>query len=92
MYNAKRYTASQLRQHLAGALDEVERGEPVVVERRGRRFRIIPDVPSPAPRTVAPFFQLTDRTLLDEGWTWRWTGPGRPLRLTRRRRRRRSRS
>ena len=36
--HAKRLTSSQLRLHLAEALDTAERGESVVIERRGTRF------------------------------------------------------
>ena len=40
----KRYSASELRQNLARVLDEVEHGERVVVERRGRRFHLVPEM------------------------------------------------
>ena len=38
LYPVKRYTVAQVRERLASALDEVERGVPVgVIERRGVR-------------------------------------------------------
>lgn len=77
----KRYTVSQFRQSLARALDEVERGEPVVVERGGRRYRVVPERVRPAGSRAKPFFKLLDRSILDPGWTWDWEGPGRPLRI-----------
>ena len=87
----KRYTASQLRAHLSEALDEVERGGEVAVERGKQTFRIIPARPPANIRHRTLDFHLTDERLLD-GWTWEWQGPGRPMkvraRAPRRRRRR----
>jgi antitoxin (DNA-binding transcriptional repressor) of toxin-antitoxin stability system len=78
----KRYTASQLRAHLSEALDEVERGGEVAVDRGKHTFRIVPGR-TPAPtrtRRRKLDFELTDERLL-RGWTWEWQGPGRPLKL-----------
>ncbi|MBI3784478.1 MAG: type II toxin-antitoxin system prevent-host-death family antitoxin [Deltaproteobacteria bacterium] len=77
----KQYTVSELREHLAGALDHAERGEPVVIARRGRRFRLVADTPRSPRARVKAFFQVTDPQLLESGWTWEWTAPGRPMRL-----------
>jgi antitoxin (DNA-binding transcriptional repressor) of toxin-antitoxin stability system len=77
----KQYTVSELREHLAGALDRAERGEPVVVARRGRRFRIVTDTPASARVRAKAFFQVTDPRLLETGWTWVWTAPGHQMRL-----------
>ncbi len=40
VHSVKRYTVAQVRERLASALDEVERGVPVVIERRGVRYVI----------------------------------------------------
>ena len=42
MYNVrmKRYTVAQVRERLSEALDSAEAGKPVVIERRGVRFRL----------------------------------------------------
>lgn len=77
----KRYSASELRQNLARVLDEVEHGERVVVERRGRRFHLVSEVQAKSAGRIQPFFRLADRRLLDGDWTWRWDGPPGPLRL-----------
>src|SRR5207244_5607777 len=56
----KRYGVAEFRKKLARVLDDVERGEPVVVERGGRRFRLVAEKP---PRRAVPpraFFKLTD--------------------------------
>jgi antitoxin (DNA-binding transcriptional repressor) of toxin-antitoxin stability system len=78
----KRYTASQLRARLSEALDEVERGGEVAVDRGKQTFRIVPG--RTRARTKAKRrkldFQLTDQRLL-RGWIWEWQGPGRPMKL-----------
>lgn len=74
----KGYNLSRLRQHLSQALDDVERGETVIVERRGKRFRIVAEPAAawqPQPTKVA----ILDPSLLDEGWSWEWAGPGTTL-------------
>jgi antitoxin (DNA-binding transcriptional repressor) of toxin-antitoxin stability system len=76
----KRYTASQLRAHLSEALDEVERGGEVSVDRGKKTFRIVAATVRSKTRRRRLDFQLIDERLLD-GWTWEWRGPGRPMRL-----------
>ncbi|MBI1815441.1 MAG: type II toxin-antitoxin system prevent-host-death family antitoxin [Deltaproteobacteria bacterium] len=77
----KQYTVSTLRESLAGALDRAERGEPVIIARRGRRFRLVADAPNRPSARAKAFFQVTDPRLLEIGWTWEWTAPGNRLRL-----------
>jgi antitoxin (DNA-binding transcriptional repressor) of toxin-antitoxin stability system len=88
----KRYTASQLRAHLSEALDEVERGGAVTIDRGKHTFRIVAARATAGPRSRRRRldFELIDEKLL-EGWTWEWQGPGHPMKLrvgSRRRRRR----
>lgn len=66
----KQYTVSELREHLATALDRAERGESVMITRRGRRFRLVADAADRAKGGPSAFFKVTDRELLDRGWTW----------------------
>jgi antitoxin (DNA-binding transcriptional repressor) of toxin-antitoxin stability system len=77
----KQYTVSELREHLAGALDRAERGESVLIARRGQRFRIVADTPSSPKARAKAFFQVTDPRLLETGWTWEWAAPGHRMRL-----------
>ena len=77
----KQYTVSELRQDLAAALDRAERGEAVLIGRRGKRFRLVADVPGRKRARAKPFFQVTDPDLLEGGWSWEWTAPGNALRL-----------
>jgi antitoxin (DNA-binding transcriptional repressor) of toxin-antitoxin stability system len=86
MYNVhvKRYTVAQVRQRLAEAFDSAERGEPVVIERRGVRFRIEAVRPrrrSSSPRALIDFL---DPTVEAGCWSWTW-GSG-ALRFSGRRR------
>jgi prevent-host-death family protein len=89
----KRYTASQLRARLSEALDEVERGGEVTVDRGKQTFRIVPARTQPKTtrkrRTLD--FELTDERLL-LGWTWTPEASGRSMTLHVRGPRRRRRS
>jgi prevent-host-death family protein len=77
----KRYTASQLRARLSEALDEVERGGEVTVDRGKQTFRIVAaDRVTTRTRRRKLDFHLIDERIL-KGWTWEWQGPGRPLKL-----------
>ena len=84
----KQYSVSELRDHLAGALDRAERGESVVIARRGQRFRLVADTRSRSRARAKAFFKVTDPHLLETGWTWEWTAPGQRMRLVRTTRRR----
>ena len=76
---SKRYHVAQLRAQLARALDEVERGETVVIERRGRRFLLTAEEPSaPWPARGKPQLEIRDPALLDGQWGWEYAGPGQP--------------
>jgi hypothetical protein len=75
-----RYTASEFRQNLSRALNEVEKGEPVVVERKGRRFRLAVEEEPRRYMKPKPFFELSDLSLLETGWTWELRSGGMKLR------------
>jgi antitoxin (DNA-binding transcriptional repressor) of toxin-antitoxin stability system len=74
MYNVhvKRYTVAQARERLAEALDSAERGDPVVIERRGVRFRL--DAVRPARRSARrkPLIESLDPALESGQWSWGW--------------------
>jgi antitoxin (DNA-binding transcriptional repressor) of toxin-antitoxin stability system len=83
--SVKRYTVAQVRERLASALDEVERGVPVVIERRGVRYVISLQARKAraAPRRPS-IIETLDPGIAAGRWTWTWTGRG--LRLKRPRR------
>ena len=75
----KRYTSSQLRSRLSEILDAVERGEPVIVERRGTRFRLIADRDRDAgakAKPNRPLFEIIDPAVAAGQWTWDWSPRG----------------
>jgi antitoxin (DNA-binding transcriptional repressor) of toxin-antitoxin stability system len=87
MYNVhdmKRYTVAQVRERLASALDEVERGLPVVIERRGVRYVISVESRKARPGRRRSVIETIDQTVAAGQWTWTWTARG--LRLKRPRR------
>jgi hypothetical protein len=84
----KRYTVSGLRENLAQALGEAERGGEVVVERRGVRFRLVPEIRAARRLRCKAFFEVLDPDLLEGQWSWEIGVSGKPMRFVARRRRR----
>jgi prevent-host-death family protein len=83
MYNVqimKRYRATAARQHFSDLLDAAERGEEVVIERRGVRFRVEPLPVSKRPKRRKPFFKVLDPAVEAGQWSWEWE-PGKDLRF-----------
>jgi prevent-host-death family protein len=70
MYIMKRYPAGAARQHFAELLDAAERGEPVVIERRGVQFRLQPMPGRKASSRRPPRFQIIDPAIQAGEWTW----------------------
>lgn len=64
-----RTTAAQARQNLSRLLDAAERGEEVVVERRGVRFRIVAEAAEPVAPPDRPLLVADDAVLSGE-WHW----------------------
>jgi antitoxin (DNA-binding transcriptional repressor) of toxin-antitoxin stability system len=82
-----RYTISQVRERLSDVLDEAERGERIVIERRGVRFVL--QAERAARRTAGPTrrprIEVLDPTVASGEWTWAWRPCG--LTFTKRQRR-----
>ncbi|HXG21916.1 MAG TPA: type II toxin-antitoxin system prevent-host-death family antitoxin [Methylomirabilota bacterium] len=70
----KRYTAAAARQQFSHVLDEAERGEAVIIERRGVRFRVQTEDPAMPKHAPAPVIEFIDPAVAAGQWTWRW-GP-----------------
>ena len=83
----RRYTVSQVRERLSDALDEAEQGVPVIIERRGVRYRLTRvDATSPPSRQRrTPRIEVLDPAIADGQWTWSWTGAGAKFRAGRKR-------
>ena len=76
MYIMKRYTVGALRRRLADALDETERGMPVIIERRGVRFRLSVEAPKARRKTRRSLIEIVDPAVLAGRWNWEWTAAG----------------
>jgi hypothetical protein len=85
MYIMKMYTVAALRRRLADALDETERGIPVVIERRGVRYRLSVEAAKPRRKVRQSLIEIVDPAVSDGQWNWEWTTAG--LRFHGRRRR-----
>ena len=72
----KRYTVAMVRERLADALDEAERGVPVIIERRGVRYRLEVERTKPRRRAHRALLTVLDKSLEDGQWTWDLTATG----------------
>jgi prevent-host-death family protein len=71
MYNVhtmKFLKVAEARARFGEILDQAEAGSPVVIERRGVRFRVVVDH---SPKAAAPAgFAFVDDAVIDGQWTW----------------------
>jgi antitoxin (DNA-binding transcriptional repressor) of toxin-antitoxin stability system len=80
----RRYTVAQVRERLADALDEAERGVPVIIERHGVRYALTKIARTPtAGRRRRPRIEVLDDTVSDGQWSWNWSPKGLKFRATR---------
>jgi hypothetical protein len=66
----KRYTVSQVRERLAEALDQADKGVPVVIERKGVRYSLKAERPARRTRKPKPMFEILDPAVAAGQWTW----------------------
>ncbi len=72
MYNVRmsRFTVTEARKQLFRLLDSAEKGEEVILERKGTRFRLMLD---PGPKSGDPsvaLLDVADEDVLSGEWTW----------------------
>ena len=70
----KHWKVAEARARFGEILDEAEKGNPVVVERRGVRFRLVAEAAGPRSAAPKPLFDYVDAALADGQWTWK-SGP-----------------
>jgi hypothetical protein len=71
----KRYTSSQVRERLADVLDAAERGEEVIIERRGVRYFVRAERAKPGVRASRSSASSIQESLQANGpWTWKADG------------------
>jgi hypothetical protein len=75
-----------VRERLAQALDEAQRGEPVFIERKGVTYRLSAEPAKTARGAARPKIEILDPAIASGQWTWAWDGGA--LRLRGRARRR----
>ena len=73
----KRYTVAEVRERLAEALDRADRGEPVVIERRGVRYELksVRRAGTRAKRRP-PQIEVLDAAVAAGEWQWAWDDDG----------------
>lgn len=72
----KRYTVAQVRDRLATALDEAAKGTPVLIERRGVRYRLTVERRTPRSRRTRPRIVTLDAAVAAGEWQWTWSPNG----------------
>jgi hypothetical protein len=72
----KRYRVSIVRERLAEALDEVDKGGHVIIERRGVRYRLSRDTTRPRPTRRKALIEILDPSVAEGEWAWDWTATG----------------
>ncbi len=73
----KKYPVAVLRERLAEALDAAYGGEPVVIERKGVRYRLTREsAPRKSKSVRSPLFEIVDPAVMAGDWTWDWSLEG----------------
>ena len=74
MYNVQTMThmkVAEARARFGEILDEAEKGTPVVIERRGVRFRVIAEPGETSAGPNPTLFDFVDPSVLSGQWTWK---------------------
>lgn len=72
----KRYTVTAVRERLAEALDQADRGIPVIIERKGVRYRLSVERAKSRPRRQASRIEVLDSAVAGGEWRWEWAPDG----------------
>jgi antitoxin (DNA-binding transcriptional repressor) of toxin-antitoxin stability system len=65
---------ARVRERLSHALDEAESGVEIVIERRGRRFRLaVVDETAPPKKRPKSRIEVLDPAVAEGQWSWSWT-------------------
>ncbi|MEO8077280.1 MAG: type II toxin-antitoxin system Phd/YefM family antitoxin [Acidobacteriota bacterium] len=70
----KHLKVAEARARFGEILDQAEGGAPVVIERRGVRFRLIAETDPPPAGASKALFEFVDPKVLSGQWTWK-AGP-----------------
>jgi antitoxin (DNA-binding transcriptional repressor) of toxin-antitoxin stability system len=74
LYNVHmgKYTVSMVRERLAEALDDAERGEPVYIERRGVTYELTVRKAPIRRKKATRQIDILDKSIVQGNWTWAW--------------------
>jgi antitoxin (DNA-binding transcriptional repressor) of toxin-antitoxin stability system len=89
LYNVHAMThlkVAEARARFGEILDQAEKGMPVVIERRGVRFRVVAEPQARAAVPAAKVFSVIDPAVMAAQWSW--TAGAKGLRFAPRRKRR----
>ena len=79
-----KYTVGLVRERLSEALDAAQRGEPVIIQRKGVEYRLSVEPARRRPKRATPRVEILDPAVAEGQWTWDASGGG--ARFTARRR------
>lgn len=68
----RKYSVSMVRERLAEALDDADRGEPVFIERRGVTYEVTVRKAPTRKKKATPQIEVLDRAMVEGNWTWKW--------------------
>ena len=68
----KKYSVSMVRERLSEALDAADRGQPVLIERRGVTYELTVRQAPHRRKKAARQIDILDRSIADGNWTWDW--------------------
>jgi len=72
-----------VRERLAEALDDADRGEPVFIERRGVTYELTVRKGPSRKKKATRQIEILDRAIVEGDWTWEWKKGGLQLRTRR---------
>ena len=67
---------AEARARFGEILDEAERGAPVIIERRGIRFRLLAEPDTAKPAAAGSAFEFVDDAVISGQWTWKTAPKG----------------
>ena len=70
MYSMKHLKVAEARARFGEILDEAEKGTPVVIERRGVRFRVVAEPEPRRSQGEGKLFDAVDPAVLSGQWSW----------------------
>ena len=67
----KHMKVAEARARFGEILDEAEKGAPVVIERRGVRFRLVAEPAGAPAASKRALFDFVDPAVMSGQWTWK---------------------